>query len=86
LEKILEENNRLIAEQQTKLSELAKETDSQKQKDVERGNREFLDEQKKREDETRLKELELKAQQEKEKDKVLNKNKSRQNISFSLFG
>jgi len=71
--------------QHLKLSELAKESDGQKQKDVERVNRE-IEEQKKREDEARLKEWELKAQQEKEKDKVLNKNKARQNISFSLFG
>jgi len=85
LDKIIEDNNRIIAEQHVKLSEQAKESDGQKQKDAEKVNRE-IEEQKKRDDETRFRELEFKAQQEKEKDKVLNKNKARQNISFSLFG
>jgi len=86
LDKIIEDNNRIIAEQHSKLSELAKESDGQKHKDAEKVNREIEEQKKKRDDEIRFRELEFKAQQEKEKDKVLNKNKARQNISFSLFG
>jgi len=41
LDKIIEDNNRIIAEQHVKLSEQAKESDGQKQKDAEKVNREI---------------------------------------------
>jgi len=71
--------------QQEKLAEQSKESEGQRQKELERFQRE-ADEMRRREDEARLQELQLRAQQQSEKDKIVNKNKTRQTVSFSLFG
>jgi len=85
LELIIKENNKKIAEQQEKLVELSKDAEQERQVELERVLRE-KEEQKRREDEARLRELQQKVEDDKEKNVILNKNKARQSVSFSLFG
>eukprot|EP01126_Amoeba_proteus_P051828 TRINITY_DN621_c0_g1_i1.p1 TRINITY_DN621_c0_g1~~TRINITY_DN621_c0_g1_i1.p1 ORF type:complete len:133 (+),score=43.76 TRINITY_DN621_c0_g1_i1:637-1035(+) len=84
LEFIMAENNKLIAAQQERLAELTHSTEAERLKEFERVKHE-QEEQKRREDEARLLEIKRKVALEQQREAILNKNKSRSAVSFSLI-
>jgi len=81
---ILRENQQKIRVQQTKLEELTKQTETERSKEQERLTSE-QDETRRREDEARLLEVKNRVALEQQKATILNKNKQRNAVSFSLF-
>jgi len=85
LEIILEQNNKLIAQQQEKIAVLSTKSDVERKYELERFTREQED-QRQREDEARLLEVKRRVALEQQKESIINKNKKRGNFSFSLTG
>jgi len=85
LEHVINENNKKIAEQHDKLSDLSKDAEQEKLRELEKMQRE-KENQKRREDQARLMELQQKVEEENVKSVILNKNKVRPSVTFSFFG
>jgi len=76
LEKIIEENNKIIDAKRGQLNELTIHTEIEQKKIME--NSKMI------EDEKRFKELQEKLNQEQEKNKIINRSKTRNTITFSM--
>jgi len=83
-ELLLEKNEKIISEQQEKISILMARYEIDKKIEDERLTRE-QEEQKQREDESRLLEIKRKLALDHEREAIVNKNKKRSNLSFSLL-
>jgi hypothetical protein len=84
LQVIFEKNNKTIADQQERIATLTSAFNIEKKQEDERLTREE-EEQKQKEDEARLQEVKRKIALDQEKNAILNKNKKRSTVSFSLL-